>query len=196
MRAPIVYVFGLCLCVHAHGRPYIRIHFLGRGPAKCLELPRLFRVGVHCDSLPFYSSTVPTQRSAGSSKTNLCLRLLFPLCNRPVLFVPQHQSSISRPSTSLRPLVSSIQRGHWLARRIFEICLVEWLLNFENRWFRNNFCPLASLLFRFTRQMKTHRMTFARNPDTFFGLCYVRSPRRIFLLRFFPCWLVKIYCRQ
>lgn len=41
-------------------RIYIYIYiFQGRGPAKCLELPRLFRVGVHYDSLPLYSSTLP-----------------------------------------------------------------------------------------------------------------------------------------
>ena len=39
---------------------YIYIYiFQGRGPAKRLELPRLFRVGVHYDSLPLYSSTLP-----------------------------------------------------------------------------------------------------------------------------------------
>lgn len=90
----------LCVCVS------ISVHaFFKQSPAKCLELPRLFHVSVRCDSLPLYSSTVPTQRSAGSSKTNLCL--LFPAAFR--LSLSSNISPISRPSTSLLPPVSSIQ---------------------------------------------------------------------------------------
>lgn len=94
-----------CLCAHCM-RVSISIHaFFRQSPAKCLELPRLFRVSVRCDSLPLYSSTVPTQRSAGFSKTNLCL--LFPAAFR--LSLSFNISPISRPSTSLLPPVSSIQ---------------------------------------------------------------------------------------
>jgi len=67
----LVYVY-MYIYVYAFFRP---------SPAKCLELPRLFHVGVHCDSLPLYSSTVPTQHSAGPSKTDLCLLFSLPFAS-------------------------------------------------------------------------------------------------------------------
>jgi len=91
---------GMCIYV------YIYVHaFFRPCPAKCLELPRLFHVGVHCDSLPLYSSIVPTQHSAGPSKTDLCLLLSAAFC----LSLSFNINPISRPSTSLLSLISSIQ---------------------------------------------------------------------------------------
>ena len=115
---------------------YIDIYaFFRQSPVKCLELPRLFHVGVHCDSLPLYSSTVPTQHSAGPSKTDLCLLPLpfASLCPlTPALYhVLQHHFYRLYHLFKCRELLT--------CGNILETlpCCIQ-VLNFETKRFQNN----------------------------------------------------------